>query len=165
MAPLLSTLTTFLAATAPSRREVRSSAADSCIDGAKLPNLWSVQDIQIAYARGDGGPPSNATFTFTDLRANQTDSLQCNLRANYQCQINGTPKNKDITIWLQLNLLAYVSVSQMERCEGSPASIMGTVQIEMACVGDSLEEGMSCSTPDTPSYVAGTVFIEPPSRA
>ncbi|KAK3322829.1 hypothetical protein B0H66DRAFT_620648 [Apodospora peruviana] len=152
------------AATLPNWHNVRQVLdTDVCTDGATIPDLWAVHDIQIAYSRPgiDENVPSNATFSVTNTRTNATENLTCELRALYTCEFNGTPGHKDLSIWLQLNLRAYVTITQTHTCEGGKtASIVGMAEMPIVCVGDSLEEGMTCADDGSPGYATATVEVE-----
>ncbi len=133
---------------------------DTCTEGVKIPNLWSAHDLKIIYSTDDGRTPSNASFAITHTRTNVTESLRCNLRANYQCSFNGTPKNPNLSIWLQLNLLAYFSFTESQACEGKTASIMGMAEMELFCDDVPLEDGRTCTGETKPAFATGTVEVE-----
>lgn len=141
----------------------RQSSKDLCTDGATIPNLWLVKDLKVAYAQNDGDPPSNASFSLTNTWTNVTETLRCNLRANYQCQFSGTPQNSNIVIWLQLNLAAYFTMEETQKCDGKTASIVGMAEMSLVCTDSSLEEGMTCAGGGEPEYASGTVSLAAPS--
>lgn len=166
MAPILRILAALVAVftltNATPLHNLRQTQPDVCIDGATIPNLWSVRDLLVIYSTDDGQTPSNATFTITNMRTNLTETLHCDLRANYQCAFTGTPNDKATSIWFQLNLRAYFSFSQTQSCDGATAQVQGTAEMELHCKGDSLEEGMSCTGDAEPSLASGLVAVSKP---
>lgn len=152
----------FTLANALPPNSVRQTQPDVCVDGAKIPNLWSVRDLLVIYSADDGQTPSNATFTISNTRTNTTETLHCNLRANYQCSFAGTPKDKTTNVWFQLNLRAYFSFSQTQSCDGVTAEVQGMAEMELHCKGDSLVEGMSCTGDAEPSFASGLVAVSRP---
>jgi len=164
MARLFHLLATLLAmftlANSLPQNNIRQAQPDYCINGANIPNLWSVRDLLVIYSANDGQPPSNATFTISNTRTNLTETLHCDLRANYQCSFTGTPKDKTTNVWFQLNLRAYISFSQTQACDGvTSAEVQGMAEMALHCKGNSLEEGMSCTGDAEPSFASGLVAV------
>jgi len=144
------TLTTVLALpqTAP-------APAPFCTPGTTFPALYTFSNLLVSYAPsatslGAGAPTtqSTASFTLTNSQTNLSESLTCNLRIGYQCQMSGTPKNPNLQVWLQLNLAAYFSF--LERMPGVPceggrvSSVTGSAEMGVVCPETPLEEGMVC---------------------
>lgn len=75
-----------------------------CSEGASITNLWLVERLNVSYTDDELVRPGNASWTLTNTMLNTTERLTCPLRANYVCEMDGTPQDKGLYIWLQINL-------------------------------------------------------------
>ncbi|KAK1757060.1 hypothetical protein QBC47DRAFT_359535 [Echria macrotheca] len=132
--------------------------------GTTLPHIWSLHDLKVTYPPSTNPLGTNtytASFAITDTRSNTTQTLKCTLRAGYQCTFTSTPRDPNLYVYMQLNLAAYFSFVETKTCGGGDArgnsTITGTVEVEMDCVGESLEEGMVCNGPGSQAFVDGVV--------
>lgn len=103
--------------------EPRQSATPDCSDGSTIKNLWLVERLNVTYSRDELVVPGNASFTVTNTLANTTERITCNLRANYRCELKGTPGDASLYIWLQINLdVASLSLNQTVSCASGTTS-------------------------------------------
>jgi len=154
---VLSFLTVVEAAPPPHwHHNIRQALPEFCINGATVRNLYAFNDLKIYYSGSGSG---NATFSLTNMETKQTETLSCNLRIAYQCQFDGTPGNKDLQVWLQLNLAAYFSFSQNRACNGTTGTVMGAAEMMFNCPDTPIEQGMTCVGEGGPVYANGTVEI------
>ncbi|KAK0733198.1 hypothetical protein B0T26DRAFT_669628 [Lasiosphaeria miniovina] len=151
------------AAPSPRQSPTPSASTAVCTDGATIPNLWSVHDLHIAYSHEGLSAGGNASFAVTDTRTNTTEAVWCALRLNYQCQVDGTPGNKNLSIWMQLNLAAYFTFSLAQACAGgTKAEVYGKAELMLVCQGETLEQGMTCAGDGEPAFVNATVATDWP---
>lgn len=79
---------------------------------------WSVQDVSVTYSDDDTETPGLASFNITNSVTHQHESLTCQLLYNTLCRIEGTPLDKDLHIYLQVNLwVAVIHFSQTWTCK------------------------------------------------
>jgi hypothetical protein len=89
-----------------------------------LVNLWSVYGLNVTYTADETIKHGSATFTLMNTYTNHTECLNCSLRFNSICEFHGTPGDKGLQIWLQLNLeLAYVTINQSMPCPSTNRSV------------------------------------------
>ena len=92
-------------------------SAPACVEGATIENLWRVQQLNVNYTDDERVRRGNATFTITNNLTNITESIRCSLRANYVCEVYGTPAQETLQIWLQINLgVARFTLNQTVDC-------------------------------------------------
>jgi len=139
----------------------RREGEEACNAGTNIPNLWSISDLTVAYTEDETVRKGNASFTVTDTRSKRVQHLQCTLRFNYLCEFLGTPEDKELYIWVQVNLLAAaITVTQPWSCEGiSKSQVTGTADVPLVCPDRSLEEGLACKSGNTPSLIDGSVVL------
>ncbi|KAK0612236.1 hypothetical protein B0T14DRAFT_531830 [Immersiella caudata] len=109
--------------------------------------MYTFGSLNVTYAASGGGilnAQSSASFTVTNTATNTTEALSCTLRGGYTCQLNGTPKNPDLQVWLQLNLIAYFSFLDTRACDGKTASITGSAEMPFTCPDTPIELGQTC---------------------
>lgn len=105
----------------------RQQSAPACSDGATIGDLWLVKDLNVTYTSDELVRPGNATFTITNNLTNETERIHCALRANYVCDIRGTPGDDSLTIWLQINLdVARFTLNQSLPCDNEPSRYVDT---------------------------------------
>jgi hypothetical protein len=89
----------------------------ACSDGATIEGLWLVDQLNVTYTEDELVKPGNATWRMTNTLTNTTERLRCPLRSNYRCEINGSPEDDSLRIWLQINIdLATLSINQSLSC-------------------------------------------------
>ncbi len=94
-----------------------------CSDGATIEKLWLVEHLNVTYTENELVRPGNASWTITNNLAKTTEHLSCALRANYICELNGTPGDAGLHIWVQINLdVAAFSMNQTIPCGSSGGS-------------------------------------------
>ncbi|KAK4442411.1 hypothetical protein QBC34DRAFT_272281, partial [Podospora aff. communis PSN243] len=127
-----------------------------CTAGASIPKMYTFGNLNVTYAASGNilQSQSTASWTFTNTATNVTENLSCTLRGGYTCQINGTPKHPDVTVWLQLNLIALFSFLDARACDGKTASITGAAEMPFTCPDTPIELGQTCLG-DVPSVEAG----------
>ncbi|KAK4031592.1 hypothetical protein C8A01DRAFT_51380 [Parachaetomium inaequale] len=127
---------------APYRGTVASTAVrettPTCSDGATIENLWLVEQLNVTHTTDELVQPGSASWTLTNTLTNTTERLNCTLRANYICEMNGTPGDDSFHIWLQINLnLATFTLNQSLPCgsEAAPGSAyaIGTAEVYLVC--------------------------------
>jgi hypothetical protein len=102
---------------------LRRQPFPTCSDGATIEGLWLVDQLNVTYTEDELVQPGNATWRITNTLTNTTERLRCPLRSNYRCEINGSPEDDSLRIWLQINIdLATFSINQSLPCgnEGPP---------------------------------------------
>lgn len=102
---------------------LRRQPSPTCSDGATIEGLWLVDQLNVTYTEDELVQPGNATWRITNTLTNTTERLRCPLRSNYRCEINGSPEDDSLRIWLQINIdLATFSINQSLPCgnEGPP---------------------------------------------
>lgn len=135
---------------------------EACTSGATIPNLWSVSDLVVAYTEDETIRKGNASFTVTDTRSHRTQHLRCTLRFNYLCEFLGTPDDKGLHIWVQVNLLATaITFNQPWECDGGiKAQVTGTADVPLLCPEDgALQHGLSCRSGGEPNFTDGSVVL------
>jgi hypothetical protein len=101
--------------------EIRQ-ASPSCSDGETIKNLWLVEQLNVTYTSDERVKPGNASFTLTNTLAHTTERIGCSLRANYICELHGTPGDASLYIWLQINLdVARFTLNQSVPCGTGPS--------------------------------------------
>lgn len=93
-----------------------------CSTKEKIPSLWIIDHLTINYTDDETIRPGNASFRLTDnLKGGIKEELSCALRANYVCEFKGTGSDKQLGIWVQLNLgvASFTLTRGLEGCEGS----------------------------------------------
>lgn len=76
----------------------------ACTDGATIEDLWLVERVNVTHTNDELVKPGSASWTVTNTLTNLTERLTCTLRANYICEMNGTPEDETFHVWLQINL-------------------------------------------------------------
>lgn len=127
-----------------------------CVTGAQVPNMWSIAPLSVSHLSGLS-TAATVAFSVTNLKTNETEALSCNLQAGYKCDIKGTPKNKALNIFLQLNLVALFSFEETLACAGKTASFWGNAEMEIECD----DAATSCKGVGGPAVVNATVEILP----
>jgi hypothetical protein len=108
-------------------RDTRASiasrhSAPACADGTTIENLWLVERLNVTYTSDELVHPGNASWSITNTLTNTTERINCTLRANYICELNGTPGDASFHIWLQINLdTATFTLNQTLPCRNGPA--------------------------------------------
>jgi hypothetical protein len=108
----------------PSRTSgVVTSEALACADGDTIEDLWLVEQVNVTHTTDLLVEPGSASWTVTNTLTNITERLTCSLRANYICEMNGTPEDDSFHIWLQINLnIAVFTFNQSLPCGSETAS-------------------------------------------
>ena len=89
-----------------------------CSDGATIEKLWLVEQLNVTYTENELVRHGNASWTLTNNLAKTTEHISCTLRANYICELNGTPADAALHIWVQINLdVAMFSINQTIPCD------------------------------------------------
>jgi hypothetical protein len=92
----------------------------TCSDGAIIEKLWLVDQLNVTHTTDELVQPGSASWSLTNTLTNSTERLNCTLRANYICEMNGTPGDDSFHIWLQINLnLATFTLNQSLPCAGA----------------------------------------------
>ncbi|KAK3343433.1 hypothetical protein B0T25DRAFT_614465 [Lasiosphaeria hispida] len=146
---ILATLTTLTPATPLSNR------ADKC----SIPS-WTLQSIKATYS-GETYTPGNAVLVITKPLTNETESLDCPLLFNSVCQLERTPADPDLRVYLQINMgTASITFNQTWTCETAqagegvgPKFVIGSGEFEVHCP-DEVTETMTCTGP-----LGGTVVV------
>ncbi|KXX82010.1 hypothetical protein MMYC01_201515 [Madurella mycetomatis] len=144
----------------------RQEPGPACSDGATIENLWLVKDLNVTYTSDELVRPGNATFTITNNLTNETERIHCALRANYVCDIRGTPGDDSLSIWLQINLdVARFTLNQSLACDNEPTSqsayALGNTELYLVCLEEYIEEDMSCYGDDeSGEYADGLVSLQ-----
>ncbi|KAK3371076.1 hypothetical protein B0T24DRAFT_721271 [Lasiosphaeria ovina] len=146
-------------------------AAPACVDSETIVDLWSVQGLSVAYTHDELVRQGNATFTLANTRTGYRETLRCALTFNSLCEFHGTPGDKDLQLWLQLNLeLASITINQTWSCDISDgvnvtAFVVGMAEVYLVCPEDDSETDMTCHG-DTDSeyngYANGSVVLPAP---
>lgn len=98
-------------------------SAAACSDGATIQKLWLVEHLNVTYTENELVRHGNASWTITNTLSKTTEHLSCSLRANYICELNGTPGDAGLHIWVQINLdVAAFSINQTISCGSESAS-------------------------------------------
>ncbi|KAK0610137.1 hypothetical protein B0T17DRAFT_658662 [Bombardia bombarda] len=135
------------------------STLEACANGATIPNLWSVQDLSVTYTNDETIGPGRANFTISNTQTNYTETIRCNLRANYVCELKGTPGDKDLHLWLQVNLQdGSVTFDHPWPCDGGSAFVIGMARLHLTCPED-FETTLSCYGEATPAFATGSVVL------
>ncbi|KAK4236971.1 hypothetical protein C8A03DRAFT_45131 [Achaetomium macrosporum] len=141
----------------------------ACSDGATIENLWLVERLNVTYTSDELVRPGNASWTITNTLTNTTERLSCTLRANYICELNGTPGDASFHIWLQINLdIATFTLNQSLPCRGETSSrsayALGTAELYLICPTTGIKEDMSChSDDDGTGFADGFITLLGPS--
>ncbi|GAB1312584.1 hypothetical protein MFIFM68171_02794 [Madurella fahalii] len=144
----------------------RQQPAPACSDGATIENLWLVKDLNVTYTSDELVRPGNASFTITNNLTNETERILCALRANYVCDIHGTPGDESLEIWLQINLdVARITLNQSLACGSEPnpssAYAIGNAELYLVCPDEYIEEDLSCyGDDDSGVYADGFVMLQ-----
>jgi len=100
----------------------KRQAAPLCSAREKIPSLWAVDHLEINYTDDETVRPGNASFRLTDnlTGGGAKEELSCALRSNYVCEFKGTGLDKELGIWVQLNLgvASFTLTKGLEGCEG-----------------------------------------------
>jgi hypothetical protein len=83
----------------------------------KFPS-WTIHDYKVSYGNEVriGGA---AAFNITNDLTKTTDPLTCRLLANSFCQIDGTPSDKNLNIYIQMiEQTLYVTINETITCDG-----------------------------------------------
>ncbi|KAK3990399.1 hypothetical protein QBC44DRAFT_239031 [Cladorrhinum sp. PSN332] len=123
-----------------------------CTSEDTIPSLWVIDKLSVDYTDDETVRRGNATFTLTDNQKGTKENLRCELRANYVCDFQGTPGDKDLGIWLQLNLgvatftLNKTLVGCAEGGSDRNAYVLGQTELYLECDGEYIEpgEGLYC---------------------
>ncbi|KAK3386797.1 hypothetical protein B0H63DRAFT_140891 [Podospora didyma] len=151
---------------------IKSRTVPACVDSETIPNLWSVQELSVTYTDDELVSQGNASFILSNHVTRYTESLRCSLRANYVCEFHGTPGDKDLEIWVQLNLqLASITISEPWACDagssGVSAHVVGTAEVMLVCP-ENVERGLTCHSDGDPDYNGmadgSVVLTSPPSK-
>ncbi|KAK4245101.1 hypothetical protein C7999DRAFT_16677 [Corynascus novoguineensis] len=132
-----------------------------CEHGAIVPDLWLVDGLNVKYTNDEQAQPGNASWTLTNTLTNVTEHINCPLRLNYICDMNGTPKDSGLHIWLQINLnIAALSFNQTLPCGNETTAMsayaIGNANVRLVCE----EENTSCSgSGDGGIFVDGSVSV------
>lgn len=118
--------------------------------------MWSIASLSVSQLSGLS-TAATVGFAVTNLKTNETEALSCNLQAGYKCDIKGTPKNKALNIFLQLNLVALFSFEETLACAGKTASFWGNAEMEIECD----DAATTCKGVGGPAVVNATVEILP----
>lgn len=120
-----------------------------CEYDATVPGLWLVDGLSVKYTNDEQAQPGNASWTLTNTLTNVTEHINCPLRLNYICDMNGTPKDSGLHIWLQINLnIAALSFNQTLPC-GNETTAMYVCQL------------LCCPCPETPIRNSSWVCLDP----
>jgi len=140
-----------------------AQGAAVCSEGTNIPNLWSFQSLVVDYTEDETVRQGNASFSITNTLTSRTDNLRCSLIFNSLCEVFGTPSDKDLHIWVQVNWgAAAITIAQPWKCDNIDAkdtSVIGMTEVELLCPETTLEEGRSCRSDQAPTFVSGTVQI------
>ncbi|KAK3304959.1 uncharacterized protein B0T15DRAFT_256332 [Chaetomium strumarium] len=151
-------------------RDTRASIAprqspSACSDGTTIENLWLVERLNVTYTSDELVRPGNASWTVTNTLTNTTERISCTLRANYICELNGTPGDASFHIWLQINLdVATFTLNQTLPCGDRPpvrsAYALGTAELYLICPSRHADEDFSCySDDDGTGFANGDVTL------
>ncbi|KAL2261100.1 hypothetical protein VTK26DRAFT_4701 [Humicola hyalothermophila] len=142
----------------------RQATAD-CSEGAVIEDLWLVKNLNVNFTDDERVRQANATFTITSSLTDTTETIHCPLRANYICEVYGTPAQDNLQIWLQINLgIAKFTLNQTVDCsgEGGPqiAYAFGTAELYLICP-DIYRDDMSChSEEDFGATADGSISLQ-----
>lgn len=104
-------------------RTTTTQPSPVCSEGTILEDLWLVEQLNVTYSENPFAKPANASFTITHTLTNATERVDCSLRANYLCEIDGTSEDNALHIWLQINLdLATFTLNRSLDCGGEAGS-------------------------------------------
>ncbi|KAH6848421.1 hypothetical protein B0I37DRAFT_377579 [Chaetomium sp. MPI-CAGE-AT-0009] len=142
------------------RSTTRSMVAPACSDGATIEDLWLIKQVNVTHTKDELVQPGSASWTVTNTFTNITERLTCTLRANYICEINGTPEEDSFHIWLQINLnVAAFTFNQSLPCGSETASetayAIGMAELYLICG----EGNISCYEEDGGGSADGRVRI------
>ncbi|KAK4224372.1 hypothetical protein QBC38DRAFT_446491 [Podospora fimiseda] len=116
-----------------------------CTAENTIPSAWVIDKLSVNYTDDETIRPGKASFTLTDNQRKTTENLRCDLRANYVCEFKGTPGDKDLGIWVQLNLgIASFTLNRtLVGCGegGRNAYLIGQTELYLECKGEYIEEG------------------------
>ncbi|KAK3906159.1 hypothetical protein C8A05DRAFT_12086 [Staphylotrichum tortipilum] len=135
----------------------------ACSDGATVEKLWLVERLNVTYTENELVRHGNASWTIVNTLAKTTEHLSCALRANYICELNGTPGDPSLHIWVQINLdVATFSINQTITCGSEPtsrpASAIGTADLYLIC--PRIDQDLSCyGDDDGGGYADGVVTL------
>ncbi|KAL1841796.1 hypothetical protein VTJ49DRAFT_6549 [Mycothermus thermophilus] len=143
-------------------------ATPVCTDGGTIENLWLVEELQVAYTHDERVRPGTASWRITNTVSGAVEELSCNLRANYICELAGTPTDPSLQVWLQINLdVARITINQSLPCEDAigPAFAIGTAELFVVCDENATEEDLTCQSDEAsgPYYAEGSVTLSLPS--
>lgn len=136
-----------------------------CIAEDQIKTLWVVDKLNVHYTGDETVRPGNATFTLTHADKKVTEDIKCSLRANYVCEIYGTPADAQLHIWLQLNLNVgtFTLNRTLSDClgEGKNAYILGTAEMYLECPQQYIDEdeGMVCEDDGIAGPADGHVVV------
>jgi hypothetical protein len=102
----------------------------TCSGGTTIEDLWVVDQLNVTYTHDETVRPGNAAWRLANTMTSDVEVLRCNLRANYICELNGTPGDSGLHVWLQINLdVARITINQSLPCgdAGDPKSVAGLV--------------------------------------
>ena len=90
-------------------------------DKCQMPS-WTLQSVAATYS-DDTYTPGIAAVTITNSITNTTESFDCPLSFNTLCQLDGTPGDKDLRVYMQINMeAASISFNKTWTCEASQAA-------------------------------------------
>ncbi|KAK4139913.1 uncharacterized protein C8A04DRAFT_15399 [Dichotomopilus funicola] len=87
-----------------------------CSDKTPIQGLWEVTHVNVTHDQPER--PGTASWSVLNTLTNTTEDLNCTLRANYICELDGTPEDDSFHIWLQINLnIAAFTLNQTLTCQ------------------------------------------------
>jgi hypothetical protein len=105
-------------------------ASPVCSEGTIIRDLWLVRQLNVSYTDDELVRPGNASWIITNTMKNTTEQLTCPLRSNYVCEMNGTPQDPSLDIWLQINLdSASFTLNESLSCESTAGPGYETVSL------------------------------------
>ncbi|KAK4167492.1 hypothetical protein QBC43DRAFT_177225, partial [Cladorrhinum sp. PSN259] len=128
-----------------------------------IPSLWVIDKLSVEYTEDETIRRGNASFTLTDNQRKTAENLRCELRSNYVCEFQGTPEDRDLNIWVQLNsgMARFTLNRTLVGCaeNGSRnAYLIGQTELYLECDGEELE-GLHCRDDGTEGVANGSVVL------
>lgn len=86
-----------------------------CSNKTPIQGLWELTHVNVTHDQPE--QPGTASWSVLNTLTNTTEDLNCTLRANYICELDGTPEDDSFHIWLQINLnVAAFTLNQTLAC-------------------------------------------------
>ena len=84
---------------------------------AVIENLWTVDNLQVNYTNDETVRLANVTFVLLNTQTKYRETVGCSLRFNSICEIDGTPGDKQLSLYVQFMLdVAYITITQPVPC-------------------------------------------------